>query len=75
MGTYCVVQGTLLSAPWWPIWEGNLEKSGDMYLCGRFTLLCTWNWHNIVNQLYPIKKKMAAHEKMLNIISHQGNAN
>ena len=28
MRTCCVTQGTLLSVPWWPKWEGNLEKSG-----------------------------------------------
>ena len=31
------------------------KKSGDMYMYNWFTLLYTWNWHNIVNQLYSNK--------------------
>ena len=41
MGTCCVVQGTLLSALWWPIWEKSLENSGYMYMYGRYILLYT----------------------------------
>ena len=26
MRTYCIAQGTLLSALWWPKWEGNPKK-------------------------------------------------
>ena len=29
--TYCVAQGTLLSALWWSKWEGNPEKRGCLY--------------------------------------------
>ena len=34
MRTYCIAQGTLFSALWWPInkWEGNPEKRGYMYM-------------------------------------------
>ena len=28
MRTYCVAQGTLLGALWWPKWEGNPKKEG-----------------------------------------------
>ena len=31
MRTYCTAQRALLSALWWPKWEGNLKKSGYMY--------------------------------------------
>ena len=34
----------------------NLEKGGHMCRYNRFTLLYTWNLHNIANQLYPNKK-------------------
>ena len=30
MRTYCITQGTLLSTPWLPKWEGNLQKRGCM---------------------------------------------
>ena len=33
---YCRVQGTLLSAPWWPKWKGNLEKRGHTYMYNWF---------------------------------------
>ena len=26
MRTYCIAQGTLLSALWWPTWEGNQKR-------------------------------------------------
>ena len=32
--------------------SGGLGENGYMYLYGLFT----WNYHNIVNQLYPNKK-------------------
>ena len=32
MRIYCIAQGTLLSAPWWPKWEGNPEERGHMYM-------------------------------------------
>ena len=31
MRTYCIAQGTLLSALWWPKWKGNLKNKGYMY--------------------------------------------
>ena len=30
MSTYCVAQGALLSALWWPKWEGNPKKKHRM---------------------------------------------
>ena len=59
MRTYCTAQGTLLSALWWPKWEGNPEKRGYMYTYSWFTLLYSINYHNIVKQLYANKKKMS----------------
>ena len=41
MRTYCITQGTLMNALWWPKWEGNPKKRGDMYMYSWFTLL---NW-------------------------------
>ena len=31
IGTYCIAQGTLLSALWWSKWEGNPKKRGYVY--------------------------------------------
>ena len=31
MRTDCIAQGTLLSALWWPKWEGNPKKRGYMF--------------------------------------------
>ena len=33
--TYCIAQGTLLNALWWPKWEGNPKKRGYMYWVGQ----------------------------------------
>ena len=52
MRTYCIAQGTLLNALWWPKWEGNPKKRGYMYMYSWFTLLYSRNWHNSVKQLY-----------------------
>ena len=58
MRTYCIAQGTLLSALWWPKWEGNPKKRGYIYIpMGWFTLLYSRNWHSSVKQLYSNKKK------------------
>ena len=35
-----------------PGWEGSLGESGYMYMYGRAPLLSTWNYQNIVNQVY-----------------------
>ena len=45
-----------------PGWEGSLGENGYMYIYGWVLLLFTWNYHNIVNWLYPntklkVKKK------------------
>ena len=39
MGTYCIAQGTRLSALWSPKWEGNPRQRGDEYMYNWFTLL------------------------------------
>ena len=41
MRTCCTAQGSLLSAPWWPRWEGN--PSGYMFMNSWFTLLYSRN--------------------------------
>ena len=51
MRTYYITQGTLLTALWWPKWEGNSKKRGYMYTYSGFTLQYSRNYHNIVNQL------------------------
>ena len=55
LSDWTITQGTLLSTLQWPIWQKNLKKSIHTYMYDWFTLLYTWNCHNIVNQLYPIK--------------------
>ena len=49
--TYCIAQETLLSTLSWPIWENNLAKRVDICEC----ITVSWNWYNIVNQLYSHK--------------------
>ena len=34
MGTYCVAQGTLLSALWGPEWKGSSKTRGFIYMYG-----------------------------------------
>ena len=36
--------------------EGSLEEKGYVYMYGWVPSLFTWNYHNIVNQLYPKTK-------------------
>ena len=43
-----------------PGWERCLGKNGYMYMHGRVPSLYTWNYHNIVNWLYPIKNVFSA---------------
>ena len=49
--TYCVAQKTLLNVRWQPRMEGSLGENGYMYVYGWVSLLSTWNYPNIVNQL------------------------
>ena len=35
---------------WQHGWEGSLGENGYMYMYGGVTLLCTGNYHNIVNR-------------------------
>ena len=41
--TYCIAQGTLLTALCWPKWEGNPKRRGYVYTYSRFTLLYSRN--------------------------------
>ena len=52
-----MAQGTLLNVVWQPGWEGSLGENGYTCMYGWVPLLFTCNYHNIVNQLYPIQKK------------------
>ena len=36
---------------WQPGWEGSFRENGYMYMYGWATLLCIWNYQNIVNLL------------------------
>ena len=36
---------------WQPGWEGSFRENGYMYMYGWATLLCIWNYKNIVNLL------------------------
>ena len=40
-GTYCRAQGTLLSALWWPKWEGNPKKRVCIYI---YIYMYTYGW-------------------------------
>ena len=55
--TYCTAQGTILNIMWQPGWEGSLGENGSMYMYGWVPSLFTWNYYNIVNQLYSNKIK------------------
>ena len=37
---------------------GEFGENGYMYMNGRVPLQSTWNYHNIVNQLYSNFKKL-----------------
>jgi len=54
MKTYCMAQGTLLKALWWPEWEGSPEERECMYMYGWIILLYSRNY-NTVKQLYSNK--------------------
>ena len=53
---YCTARGTLLNVIWQPGWEGSFGENGYMYMYGWVPLLDIWNFHNIVNWLYPNTK-------------------
>ena len=55
MRTYCIAQGTLLNAFWWPKWKGNPKKKRYMYRSADS--LCWW-WLQPWNEktLAPWKK-------------------
>ena len=56
-------QGTLLHAPWQPGWEGSLGENGYVYTYDGVTVLYTWNYHNIANQLAITQYKMKSKKK------------
>ena len=41
---------------WEAGWEGGLEENGYMCVYGRVPSLLSWNYHNVVNHLYPNTK-------------------
>ena len=49
-------QGTLLNVMWQPGLEGSLGENAYMYMYDWVSLLFNWNYHNIVNWLYPNTK-------------------
>ena len=57
MKTYCVAQGTLLSALRWPNVEEIQRKRGYMCNYGWFTLPYRRSWNSGAQQLYFKKKK------------------
>ena len=61
--------GTLLNVMWQPRWKGSLGKNGCMYMDGWVPSLFIWNYHNIVNQLYPNTKSLKKFKK--NKMNHQ----
>ena len=67
-GTCYITQGTLPSIVWSPAWEDNLKENGCVYIYKWITLLCSRNYHSLVNRLYFNKtlknerKKKERHE-------------
>ena len=53
MRTYCIAQGLLLSALWWPKWEGNPKEREDICIHKSDLLCCTAETNNIVKQWFP----------------------
>ena len=49
---YYTTHGTLLNVMWQPECEGSLGENGYVYMHDWAPLLSTWNYHNVVNQLY-----------------------
>ena len=43
----------LLSVLWQPGWKRSLGKNGCIYMYGWVPSLFIWNYHNIINWLYP----------------------
>ena len=43
---------------WHSGWEVSFRENGYRYMYGWVPLLFSWNYHNIVNWLYPNKKKI-----------------
>ena len=62
--TYCTAQGTLLNVMCQPAWEEGFGENGYMYMYGWVPSLFTWNYHNIVNQVYS-NMKQKIKEKIL----------
>ena len=54
--TELIAHGTLLKVMCRPGWERGLGENGYMYMYGWVPSLHTWNYSNIVNQLYPSRK-------------------
>ena len=54
--TDLIAHGTLLKVMCQPGWERALGENGYMYMYGWVPFLYTWNYCNIVNQLYPSRK-------------------
>ena len=46
-----------------PGWEKGLEENGYMYMYGWGSSLFTWNYHNIVDQLYAHIKEVSSKNK------------
>ena len=44
-----------------------LRENGYMYMCGWVPLLFTWNYHNVVNQLYPNRKLKVKNKSLCNV--------
>ena len=54
MRPYCTARGTLLSALWWPKWEGNPEKRRYTFMYNWFTLQYSRHEQSVVNYT-PVK--------------------
>ena len=67
MRIYCIAQGTLFSALWWPKWEGN-PKRGYVYVHGYLVHFAvqqklTQHGKTTIFQLKKIGNNMNAHQQ------------
>ena len=51
-------------------WDGDLGENGYMYMYGWVFSLSTWNYHNVVNWLYPNTKQKVWKKNYVNTIKH-----
>ena len=56
---------------WVAAWKGGVLRENDTCMWGWVPLLYTWNFHNIVNQLYSITKQKVWKKKKIDWLHGQ----